>query len=163
MTLITMCALCPPMCRLTQDPDIRSAVAELAAQPSPAPQETDRLITLMHRRPDDVKAVLALTPTLGSETLALMHLCGQCEPGELLEVLCRCTTAPTAEGLALLISEHRRMQAMARYGLQLLWRLCGDASLPDALSLFPEERTKCSADGIVHSLVRQLKGGAALD
>lgn len=163
MTLMMMCALCPPMCRLMEDPDIRHAVSGLAPDTSPAPQELDRLLTLLHRRPEDMKAVLAVVPTLDREALALMHLCGQCQPGEMLEVLCRCTTAPTAEGLALLISERRRMQAMAKYGLQLLWRLCGDASLPDALSVFPEEGAKHGAEGIVRSLVHRLKGGAALD
>jgi len=76
MTLMMMCALCPPMCRLMEDPDIRYAVRGLAPDTSPAPQELDRLLTLLHRRPDDMAAVLAVVPTLDREALALMHLCG---------------------------------------------------------------------------------------
>lgn len=164
MTLMTMCALTPLLCRMGADPDVRRAVAS-AAKAEYAP-----LAEALGRFPEDAAAAISLLGGEGvnqetisrcfdREALAFFHVCGQCSAGEVLDVLTRCTAAPTAEGLALLVSERRRLLAMARYGLQLLWRMCGDAALPDALAVFPEDGPVRSAEDIASGLVRQLKGG----
>lgn len=172
MTLMTMCALTPPLCRMGADPAVRGAVAALSgpADGGRTPLAFMPLAEAMGRFPQDAAMVTSLlgsgeltAETLGrcfdDEALAFFHVCGQCGAGEVLAVLTRCTVAPTAEGLALLIGERRKMLAMARYGLQLLWRGCGAASLPDALAVFPEDGPVRSAGEVVDGLVRQLTGG----
>lgn len=167
MTLMTLCALAPPMCRAAADPSVRAALLTLAASPGgdPAP-----LARAMQGHPDDAARILTLLGGRSSplpetlrqcftpEVLAFFHLCGQCTAEEMLAVLTRCTVPPTAEGLALLIGARRREAAMARYGLQLLWRLNGDPSLPDALTLFPEAHTPARTSGaILVDTLRRLK------
>lgn len=169
MTLMTMCALTPLLCRMGADPAVRGAVAALSGG-SRTPLAFMPLAEAMGRFPQDAAMVISLlgggeltSETLGrcfdDEALAFFHVCGQCGAGEVLDVLTRCTVAPTAEGLALLVGERRKLMAMARYGLQLLWRGCGDASLPDALAVFPEDGPVRSAGEVVDGLVRQLTGG----
>ena len=167
MTLMMMCALTPHLCALASDPAVREAVAALSEDHR---QDCGELAQALRRCPAEAAAAVSLlggsdlTPDTVSrcfdrEALAFFHICGQCGAGELLAVLTRCTCAPTAEGLALLLGERRRMLAMVRYGLQLLWRMCGDDALPDALALFPEDGPARSAEDIVGGLIRQLKGG----
>lgn len=165
MTLTTMCALTPPLCRMGADPAVRAALSG-AAEAGYTP-----LAEAMERYPAEAAEALALLGSndanpeplgrcFNEEALAFFHVCGQCGAGEVLDVLTRCTVAPTAEGLALLVGERRKRIAMARYGLQLLWRMVGDEALPDALALFPEDGPVRSADDIVGSLARRMKGGA---
>ena len=92
------------------------------------------------------------------EALAFFHLCGQCAPEELLAVLTRCTVTPTAECIALLVGERRREEAQRLCGLQLMWRMAGDSSLPDALSLQQagSAEAKNAAD-VIHDIHRRLK------
>lgn len=166
MTLMQLCALTPPLCRMAADPAIRRALDALSADPAAgcAP-----LAAAMRRHPDDARRALTLlgsgspptTESIGRrfsrEALAFFHLCGQCAPEEILAVLTRCTVPVTAECLALLIGQYRREQTMAQYGLQLLWRLCGDAALPDAASLFPSPQPCRSAGDVAADVLRRLK------
>lgn len=174
MTTMTLCALVLPMCRMAADPAVRDALAALdGLSGADCTAETMApLLQVMQRHPREAAEVLALLGAgaddgtaccgLDLEAAAFFHLCGQCSPQELLGVLTRCVTPPSAGALALLIGQARRQEAMLRYGLQLLWRLCGDESLPDALALFPEEgRSGRNAQGIRAELLRQLKGGDA--
>lgn len=174
MTLSTLCALAIPLCRMARDFRVRQAVAALAAQgDSPrAPEDFAPLAAAAAAYPADLQEALTLlggqdmTPEtlcrcFHPEALAFFHLCGQCSAEELLTVLTRCTAVPTAQGLAMLLGERRRQLAMARYGLQLLWRLCGDALLPDALSLFPEDTPQRTADDVITALAQRLKGDDA--
>lgn len=167
MTLLQLCALVPPLCRMAADPDVRRALAPLSADPE---ADMAPLAAAMGRYPQDARRVMALLgsgdpPTRESlrrrfprEALAFFHLCGQCTPQELLAVLTRCTVTPTAEAVALLIGERRREQAERRCALQLLWRLNGDAALPDPLSLFPEESaSRRTAEGVISDTLRRLK------
>lgn len=166
MNLLMQCALIPPLCRLAEDATVREALAE---------EDFYSLARAMGRHPADARAVVSLLTEadssdpdphmlrrcLSGEALALFHLCAQCGAGEMLAVLSRCTVSPTTEALALLIGEYRRAQAMARYALQLLWRLNGDEALPDALALFPQEGAPArSAQDVTRDLIRRLKGGS---
>lgn len=166
MTLMTLCALIPPMCRMSADPAVRAALQPSAAS---AEDNLSPLMQAMARHPADTAEVLSLLGVdvssssamrrcFDHEALALFHLCSQCSPAEMLDVLTRCTVSPTAEALALLIGERRREDAMARYGLQLLWRMNGDPSLPDALTLFPQESaTERSTREILNDMTQRLK------
>jgi len=166
VTLLLMCALTPPLCRLAADPAIREALSNLSHAPD---GDMAPLAAAMRRHPEDAARVMAImgsdgAPTAESlrrrfprEALAFFHLCGQCAPEEILRVLSRCTTVPTIEALAMLIGEHRREQAAWQYGLQLLWRLCGDASLPDAAAFFPCTAPARPANDITRGVIRRLK------
>lgn len=167
MTLMQLCALVPPMCRMGRDPDVRHSLEAFRRHDDPAP-----LSRAMLRHPEDSRRVMTLMgsgdpPTTESlrrrftqEALAFFHLCGQCAPEELLCVLTRCTTTPTAEALSLLIGERRREQAAQLYGLQLLWRMNGDNSLPDAFALFaPSGAPAPNAADVIRNTIRHLKGG----
>ena len=167
MTLMQLCALVPPLCRMAADPAIRRALEAISLEP-----EADRapLAAAMACHPDDAQRALTLLgtgdgPTAATlcrrfprEALAFFHLCGQCSPQELLAVLTRCTVTPTAECVALLVSEHRREEAQRLYGLQLLWRMAGDAALPDAHSLFPPATTtEQHAGDVIRDIHQRLK------
>lgn len=167
MTLMQLCALVPPLCRMAADPAVRRALAGISRDP-----EADRapLAAAMAAHPDDARRALTLLgtgdgPTADTlrrrfprEALAFFHLCGQCTPQELLSVLTRCTVTPTAEAAALLVGEHRREEAQRLYGLQLLWRMAGDKALPDAQSLFPATKPTGNAAGdVIRSIHDRLK------
>lgn len=167
MTLMLLCALTPPLCRMAADPAVRAALARLSDAPH---GDLAPLAAAMGRHPEDAARAMALLgsggpPTTESlrrrfnrEALAFFHLCGQCAPEEILRVLTRCTVPPTTEALALLIGEHRREQAVRQYGLQLLWRLSGDASLPDASAFFPQAAAPVRTAGdIIRGVARRLK------
>lgn len=166
MTLMMLCALTLPMCRMAADPAIRAA---LQALPSSDDASWLPLVQAMDRHPDDAAEALSLLgggalslcslrQCFSPEALAFFHLCGQCTPAELLNVLTRCTIPPSAEALALLVSDRRREAAMQRYGLQLLWRMNGDPALPDALALFPDVTAHSrSAFDILGHISRRLK------
>lgn len=169
MTLMTLCALVPPLCRMAADEPVQQALQALNGVPlndsTLAP-----LLEAMHRHPQDHQTAVNLLSAeshgqcLSPEALALFHLCAQCTPAELLQVLTQCTVAPSAEALALLVGEHRREQAMVHYALQLLWRIHGDDTLPDALTLFPEpSNDTCSAQDTAERILRRLKGGIRHD
>ena len=169
MTLMTLCALVPPLCRMTADEAVQRALQALHGVPlndhTIAP-----LLNAMQRYPQDYQTMMNLLSAeshgqrFSPEVLALFQLCTQCSPTELLQVLTRCTVAPSAEALALLVGEHRREQAMARYALQLLWRIHGDDTLPDALTLFPEPaQAACSTKATAERILRRLKGGTQHD
>lgn len=164
MTLMQLVALTPPMCRMAEDPAVRAALAALSGsdQPDPAP-----LAAAMARHPDDARRALTILgsgdgPTAESlrrrfsrEALAFFHVCGQCTAAEILAVLTRCTVCPTTEALALLVGQARRERAERLYGLQLLWRMAGDASLPDALALFPPDAAPSRSARDVIDTIRQ--------
>ena len=167
MTLLQLCALVPPLCRMAADPDVRLALESISRDP-----EADRapLAAAMARHPDDARRAMTLlgcgeppAPTtlrqrFPREALAFFHLCGQCTPQELLSVLTHCTVTPTAECAALLVGEHRRREAQRMYGLQLLWRITGDASLPDAQTLFPAPSAPHpTAEDVIHHIHHRLK------
>ncbi len=148
MTLLQLCALTPHLCRMAEDPAIRSALetlsqdvqadrAPLAEAMASHPEDAARALTILGCR--DSLSSRTLRQYFSRNTLAFFHLCGQCSPGEMLDVLTRCTVPPTAEALAVLLSRQRRKEAMERYALQLLWRINGDTALPDAFDLFPEQ------------------------
>lgn len=160
LPLATLCAAVPPLCRLVREADVRAALTA-------APPDLSALARAAAAHPGDANPLLsALTeldaPTLAmlpagadlalwqnaldDELVALMHLCRQCRPGEMLRVLHRCTAAPTPEGLAILLNEQRREQTRAVYGLQLLWRSLQDERIPDALSLFADPVPESPAD-----------------
>lgn len=167
MTLMQLCALVPPMCRMAADPDVRRALATLSEDPEadPAP-----LAAAMARYPTDARRAMTLLGTgdpptreslrrrFSREALAFFHLCGQCAPEELLSVLTRCTVLPSAEAIALLVGERRREEASQHYALQLLWRLNGDPGLPDATRFFPERGAPArSPRSILNDLINRLK------
>lgn len=166
MTLLQLVALTPPLCRMAADPAVRAALRPFSidAHADPAP-----LAAAMARHPDDARRALTILGTddsLSTETLrrrfprealAFFHLCGQCTAAELLSVLTRCTVRPTAEALALLVGDARRTRAQQLYALQLLWRMGGDATVPDALTLFPpEESPSHTTQEVIGSLCRRL-------
>ncbi|MBQ2954280.1 MAG: hypothetical protein IJE07_12185 [Clostridia bacterium] len=167
MTLMQLLALTPPLCRMAEDPGVRAALAILSSQPDadPAP-----LAAAMNRHPDDARRAMTIlgcgdAPSAETlrrrfprEALAFFHLCGQCTAAEILAVLTRCTVCPTAEALALLIGHARREQAERLYALQLLWRMGGDAALPDAIALFPPDTPPARpARDIAHTICQRLQ------
>ena len=167
MTLMQLCALVPPLCRMAADPAVRRALDAISRDP-----EADRapLAAAMAMHPDDARRALTLLGTgdapsavtlqrrFSREALAFFHLCGQCSPQELLSVLTRCTVTPSAEAAALLVSEQRRREACRLYTLQLLTHLADDPSLPDAAQLFsPWDDVPRSAGDIVRDIQRRLK------
>ena len=167
MTLMQLCALVPPLCRMAADPAVRWALegisrdpeadrAPLAAAMAPYPDDARRALTLLGT--GDELSSTTLRRRFPREALAFFHLCGQCSPRELLAVLTRCTVTPTAEAVALLVEQHRREEARELYALQLLWRMAGDAAIPDAASLFPAGDA-ASRDGaaIRHDILSRLK------
>lgn len=167
MTLMQLIALTPPLCRMAEDPAVRAALNGLSAN---APDDLAPLAAAMARHPDDARRALTIlgtdeapsTQTLRRrfprEALAFFHLCTQCTAGELLCILTRCTVRPTAEALALLVGDARRARAQQLYALQLLWRMGGDASLPDALSLFPPEASPApTTQEVISSLCHRLR------
>lgn len=167
MTLLQLVALVPPMCRMAADADVRRSLAALSAD---AESDRSALAAAMQRHPEDARRVMTLLgsgdPPTGEalrrrfthQVLAFFHLCGQCAPEELLAVLTRCTVTPTAEGIALLVSDRRREQAAQRYALQMLWRMQGDEALPDAFALFPEEGVMPRrADDVIRRVLGRLK------
>lgn len=171
MTTTTLCALTPHLCRLSGDTAVRRAVAAFAGGESDA--RYDALALALRTHPKDAAAAVSLlggsdltTETIRQcfdrEALAFFHICGQCSPAELLQALCQCHFPPTMDALAHLIAHQRQQQAMARYALQLMWRICGDEALPDALSLFPEDGNS-GAPGGMPQMLRPMKGGVADD
>lgn len=167
MTLMQLVALVPPMCRMAADPQVRRGIeafsADMSGDPSllatalrPYPEDARRMMTLLGS--GDPPTAESLRRRFSREALAFFHLCGQCAAEELLAVLTRCTVTPTAEAIALLIGDRRREQSAQRYALQLLWRMQGDPSLPDALTLFPEGGVPArSADDVVHAILHRLQ------
>lgn len=167
MTLMQLCTLTPPLCRMAADPAVRRALDAISHDP-----DADRapLASAMAAHPGDARRALTLLGTgdelsaatlrrrFPREALAFFHLCGQCSPQELLAVLTRCTVTPTAECIALLVGERRREEAQRLYGLQLMWRMAGDSSLPDALSLQQagSAESKNAAD-VIRDIHRHLK------
>lgn len=167
MTIRTLCALTIPMCRMARDPQVMMAAAKAAERMDDA--HFRALLAEMRHFPEELDTVLGLLGCSGvTEELMLhmsnglpgfLHLCGQCSPGEMLDVLSRCQWKIGAEELALLISRRRRELAMARYGLQLLWRLCGDDTIPDALTLFPDDAPCQEETDAISRLIVRLEGG----
>lgn len=171
MTVTTLCALTPQLCRLSRDAVVRRAVSAFSGGESDA--RHDALSLALRAHPEDATAAVSLlggsdltTETIRQcfdrEALAFFHICGQCSPAEVLQALCQCHFPPTMDALAQLIAHQRQQQAMTRYALQLMWRICGDEALPDALSLFPEEDGGGAPGGMPRTL-RPMKGGAADD
>jgi len=159
----------PPLCRMAADEAVQRALQALNGAPL-NDQTLTPLLDAMQRHPQDYQATQRLLSAdshgqcFDPEVLALFHLCSQCSPTELLRVLTRCTVVPSAEVLAQLVSERRREQAMARYALQLLWRINGDDALPDALTLFPEpDQVARSTQGTAERILRRLKGDPCHD
>lgn len=165
MRLLVLCALVAPMCRMAEDAAVRRALEDLSG----GAEDYAPLAAAMRRHGEDARRVMTLMgsgdePTAESlrrrfhrEALAFFYLCGQCTPAELLSVLTRCTVTPTAEAIALLVSERRREQAERLYGLQLLWRMQDDPALPEAMALFSPGAAQRSAEDVIRSLQRRLK------
>lgn len=167
MTLEMQCALAPVMCRAGARPEVRSALAK-------AQGLTEELLDALMAHPEDaalLPAILsggksAISPNrdtlrrcLDEEALAFLYTCSQADACEVLQVLTHLTVAPSPAALALLLGEYRRQQAMTGYGLQLLWRILADASIPDPMGLFGREEPRRSPEDIRRSLICRLKGG----
>ena len=146
-------ALIPPLCRLTSAPPIHATLSALHA-PAPLGPLLDQCRAVS---PADAALVDRHLPALpADEALALFHLCSQCTAAELLAVAADHPTLPP-DALALLVGDRRRHDAMARYALQLLWRILADPAIPDALSLFPPDATPARpADAIAADLLDRL-------
>lgn len=150
--LALLVSLIPLMCECCEDPAVRDPLDALgsSAQNREARDALCRALAAHPRsgelaallldapapRPDEAEA--ALSQCLGQDMLGYLYVCRQCTAQELLSVLHRCTLPPGPDALALLVGESRRSRARELYALQLLWRLLGDESLPDPLSLFRE-------------------------
>lgn len=180
-----LCILTPPLCRMARTPAVHDVLAALQTNPptrTTLAARTEPLLTAMLSQPEDTLSVLcAITGTercrlaalpqdallalireyLTDELLAFFCLCRQCRAEELLCTLSGCAVAVTAQTLAALISRRRMEEAMNLYGLQLLWRLCGDPHLPDAYSLFQQEALPPRSAGEIRDAVLQSlsKGG----
>lgn len=163
--------LAPLMCECCADPAVRSALDTLDARPDDRQAHTALCHAMAaHAAAGDIAALLldaprpvpdsiaaALANCLDREMLGYLYLCCQCSAQELLTVLHRCTLPPSPDALALLISQYRAQQARELYGLQLLWRLLGDDSIPDPMRLFrPEAPSMPDASGIRSRLINHL-------
>lgn len=141
MTHRDMCLAAEWMHPLTRRREVLTAVDEgpeaLAAALLPCP-ETRKLYAMWSGRGCE-PSLAELLPFLTEETCQMLRLCAQCREGEVLCALSRCTLPPTPAMLGHLVEEKRRRDAMALYGLQMLWRLCGDPAQPDAMTLFEQE------------------------
>ncbi len=126
--LPALLACIPPLCRLAAQPDVQRAIDRLISAPD---SPLDPLCTALAAHPEG----LSLKDADLREMLPLLGICRQCSADELITVASRCTAMPTAEGLSLLVAAHRHEEARTQYALQLLWRLLGDESIPDALTI----------------------------
>ncbi len=152
MTRGQIMALVAPLCRLTADPDVRGAIDALRADPS-GPLEPLQHALHAHREGN----VWASIAPQGDAALDLLVLCRQCSAAELIGALSTCPDDVTLEALSVLVGQRRQQEARALYGLQLLWRLLGDGSIPDALSVFGQEAAAHQGEEIRCSLIRQLR------
>lgn len=150
----TMLRLIPEMCMLAADPDVRADLDACLHGPAAEKQ----LVTAIARHPE---AQQMHAHDMDAEALALLRLCTQCRAGEMMMAAAGCTGDLTPDGLALLVNERRRHEAMLRYGLQLLWRMCGDEAIPDAIATFPEQSPARRGEDVIRSLVTRLEGGGS--
>lgn len=162
-----LCAMIPPLCRLTACEDVHGALLSVAVRPGEATVRELHRTLLGHEDWALALAPLNADPDredtlslLDASFLDLMSLCSQCTAGEMLTVLTRCIVPPTMEALALLLAEHRQQEAQRLYAAQLLWRIQGDERIPDAIALFGHRPTRTAQD-IRQTVLNHLKEGGS--
>lgn len=147
LSLMTLCRAVPHLCRAASHPPVRQLLDQMSRNAHPA--DAGALLRRLLQAPDAqaLGGILAperplreaLSLLCSGEGLSLLYVCRQCTARELLTILTRCTCAPSAEGMALLAGQLRQEEARQRYALQLLWRIHGDDTIPDAWPLFDHD------------------------